>query len=136
MLFRSLKAGFIKNAKIGALVGGVVLAELIALFSSRALSFASGKAAVAATVPKGVSNTAALGQIIYTKYAYFFQSAGMILLTAMIGAIVLTLRHREGVKRQSISAQVARSPKTALEVVKVPSGGYNIPPALKKEAAE
>ena len=134
--FAELKAGFIKNAKIGALVGGVVLAELIALFSSRALSFASGKAAVAATVPKGVSNTAALGQIIYTKYAYFFQSAGMILLTAMIGAIVLTLRHREGVKRQSISAQVARSPKTALEVVKVPSGGYNIPPALKKEAAE
>ena len=134
--FAELKAGFIKNAKIGALVGGVVLAELIALFSSRALSFASGKAAVASAVPKGVSNTQALGQIIYTKYAYFFQGAGMILLTAMIGAIVLTLRHREGVKRQSISRQVARGPKTALEVVKVPSGGYAIPPAPKKEAAE
>ncbi len=136
--FAELKAGFIANAKAGALVGGVVLAELIALFSVRGLTTASGKVSSAAT-PAGVSNTKALGQILYTKYVYFFQGSGLILLVAMIGAIVLTLRHREGVKRQSISAQVARGPKTALEVVKVPSGGFNIPPpsrAKTPEAAE
>ncbi|MGL4396367.1 MAG: NADH-quinone oxidoreductase subunit J [Hyphomicrobium sp.] len=135
--FAELKAGFIKNAKVGALVGGVVLAELVALFVSRGLTVASGRPAAAA-VPNGLSNTEALGQILYTKYVYFFQGAGMILLVAMIGAIVLTLRHREGVRRQSISAQVARGPKTALEVVKVPSGGSVVPAQVrpKTEAAE
>ena len=68
-----------------------------------------------------VSNTAALGQVLYTHYFYFFQAAGLILLTAMVGAIVLTLRHKEGVKRQSISDQVARTPATAVELRKVPS---------------
>ncbi len=133
--FAELKAGFIKNAPIGALVGGVVLAELIALFAFRGLTVAPSKVAAAA-VPSGLSNTEALGQIIYTKYAYFFQGAGMILLVAMIGAIVLTLRHREGVKRQSISEQVARGPKSALEIVKVPSGGSHVPAKKHKEAAE
>ena len=135
--FAELKAGFIKNAPIGALVGGVVLAELIALFAFKGLTFAPGRIAASA-VTSDVSNTKALGQILYTKYAYFFQGAGMILLTAMIGAIVLTLRHRPNVKRQSIAAQVARSPATALEVVKVASGGSSIPAkvAAKAEAAE
>ena len=133
--FAELKAGFIKNAPIGALVGGVVLAELIALFAFRGLTVAPGKVAAAA-VPSGLSNTEALGQIIYTKYAYFFQGAGMILLVAMIGAIVLTLRHREGVKRQSISEQVARGPKTALEVVKVPSGGSHVPAKVAQKTSE
>jgi NADH-quinone oxidoreductase subunit J len=133
--FAELKAGFIKNAPIGALVGGVVLAELIALFAFRGLTVAPGKVAAAA-VPSGITNTEALGQIIYTKYAYFFQGAGMILLVAMIGAIVLTLRHRPGVRRQSISEQVARGPKTAMEIVKVPSGGSHVPPKKHKEAAE
>ena len=68
-----------------------------------------------------LSNTHALGQVIYTHYAYFFQAAGLILLTAMIGAIVLTLRHKEGVKRQDSAAQVARNPATAIEVRKVAS---------------
>ena len=133
--FAELKAGFIKNAKAGALVGGIVLAELIALFSVRGLTTAAGKVASAAT-PAGVSNTKALGQILYTKYVYFFQGSGLILLVAMIGAIVLTLRHREGVKRQSISEQVARDPKAALEVVKVASGGYHIPPAVHAKIPE
>ena len=57
--------------------------------------------------------------MLYTDYVYFFQGAGLILLVAMIGAIVLTLRHKEGVKRQSIAAQVARGKKTAMEIVKV-----------------
>ena len=67
-------------------------------------------------------NTAALGDILYTDYIYFFQIAGLILLVAMIGAIVLTLRHKEGVKRQDISAQVARTPATAIEIKKVETG--------------
>ena len=95
---------------------------------------------VASPVPaagSGITNTQALGEILYTKYVYFFQGAGLILLVAMIGAIVLTLKHRVGIKRQSIAAQVARGPKTGLEVVKVPSGGSIIPPAVKHpEAAE
>lgn len=133
--FAELKAGFIKNAPIGALVGGVVLAELVALFAFRGLEVAPSKIAAAA-VPSNLTNTEALGQILYTKYVYFFQTAGMVLLVAMIGAIVLTLRHREGVKRQSISDQVARGPATALEVVKVPSGGYTVPPAARPKAPE
>lgn len=128
--FAELKAGFIKNAKVGALVGGVVLAELVALFAFQGLTLAPARTAAAA-IPSDVSNTEALGRLIYTKYVYFFQGAGMILLVAMIGAIVLTLRHREGVKRQSIAEQVARGPATALEVIKVPSGGSVIPAAAK-----
>ena len=139
--FAELKAGYIKNAPVGLLVGGIVLAELIALFVGRHIDLGLGKTLAAAT-PTGIDNTKALGMLIYTKYAYFFQGAGLILLTAMIGAIVLTHRRREGVKRQSISAQNARTPATAMSVEKVPSGGYTIPakkpaPAVPaKEAAE
>jgi NADH-quinone oxidoreductase subunit J len=128
--FAELKAGFIKNAKVGALVGGVVLAELVALFAFQGLTLAPARTAAAA-IPSDLSNTEALGRLIYTKYVYFFQGAGMILLVAMIGAIVLTLRQREGVKRQSISEQVARGPATALEIIKVPSGSSVIPAAAK-----
>ncbi len=67
-------------------------------------------------------NTAALGDVLYTNYVYFFQIAGLVLLVAMIGAIVLTLRHRENIKRQDISQQVARTPATAVKVVKVKPG--------------
>lgn len=124
--FAELKAGFIKNAPIGAIVGGIVLAELVLLFLSR--GFATGLAkAPAAVTPASISNTAALGRILYTKYVYFFEAAGLILLVAMIGAIVLTLRHRAGVKRQSIAAQVARNPKTAIEVVHVAPGHAVVP---------
>jgi NADH-quinone oxidoreductase subunit J len=132
--FAALKAGFIRNARVGALVGGIVLAELIALFSYHGLSGAP-VASAASPIPaaaSGVTNTEALGLILYTKYVYFFQAAGLILLVAMIGAIVLTLKHRVNVKRQSVSDQVARGPKTALEVVKVPSGGSVVPAAAKR----
>ena len=67
-----------------------------------------------------MTNTAAIGRVLYTQYFYFFQAAGLVLLVAMIGAIVLTLRERVGVKRQDISRQVARTPETAVEVRKVP----------------
>jgi NADH-quinone oxidoreductase subunit J len=65
--------------------------------------------------------------VLYTKYVYFFEVAGLILLVAMIGAIVLTLQHKVGVRRQSIAAQVARRPATAVEVVKVASGEAIVP---------
>lgn len=137
--FAELKAGFIKNAGIGAIVGAIVLGEILALVGYRGLTAASALNA-AAPVPaasSGVTNTQALGEILYTRYVYFFEGASLILFVAMIGAIVLTLKHREGVKRQSISAQVARGPKTGMEVIKVPSGGSVIPPAVKHpEAAE
>jgi NADH-quinone oxidoreductase subunit J len=136
--FAALKAGFIKNAPVGVLVGGIVLAELVALFTYHGLSVAPATVA-ASPVPTGVTNTEALGLLLYTKYVYFFQGAGLILLVAMIGAIVLTLRHRPNVKRQSISEQVARSPRNTLEIVKVPSGGWTVPapkPPKQTEPAE
>jgi NADH-quinone oxidoreductase subunit J len=126
--FAELRAGFIKNAPVGVLIGGVVLAELVMLFLAR--GFGLGVAGSAQSpMPPGMSNTEALGQILYTKYAYFFQASGLVLLVAMIGAIVLTLRHKQGVKRQSVAAQVARSPATALEVVKVAPGQAIVPSA-------
>ena len=68
------------------------------------------------------TNTAALGNVLYTDYAFYFQIAGLVLLVAMIGAIVLTLQHKAGVKRQNIAQQVGRTPATAIEIKKVQSG--------------
>lgn len=126
--FAELRAGFIENAPIGLIVGGIVLAELIALFGVYGFELGVGKQ-LAAAAPAGVANTKALGLLIYTKYAYFFQGAGLVLLVAMVGAIVLTLRHKEGVKRQSISAQVNRTPEMSVEVVKVAPGQAIVPSA-------
>jgi NADH-quinone oxidoreductase subunit J len=124
--FAELKAGFIRNAPVGLLVGGVVLAELVLLFLAR--GFTAGVTGSPATkIPEGISNTAALGQVLYTKYVFFFQASALVLLVAMVGAIVLTLRQREGIKRQSIAAQVARGPATAVEVVKVAPGQAIVP---------
>ena len=123
--FAELKAGFIKNSPVGLLVGGIVLAELVLLFAGR--GFGLGVAHAPGAAAAGVSNTQALGLVLYTRYAYYFEIAGLILLVAMIGAIVLTLQHKPGVRRQSIAAQVARTPKTGVEIVKVPSGGAIIP---------
>ncbi|MGE0024570.1 MAG: NADH-quinone oxidoreductase subunit J [Geminicoccaceae bacterium] len=129
--FAELRAGFIKNAPVGLLVGGVVLAELVLLVLARgAAPVTPGLAA--SPIPLGMTNTEALGQVLYTKYVYIFQGAGLVLLVAMVGAIVLTLRHKEGVKRQSIAAQVARGPATAVAMVKVASGGAKIPEAAKQ----
>ena len=127
--FAELKAGFIKNAPVGLLVGGIVLAELVLLFAGRGFGLGVAQAPGAAIAQAGaqVSNTQALGLVLYTKYVYFFEVAGLILLVAMVGAIVLTLQHKVGIRRQSIAAQVARTPKTGVEIVKVPSGGAIIP---------
>ena len=131
--FAELRAGYIKNAPLGLIIGGIVLAELVMILGFRLVqpTVLAKAAAPAPLAGSGLNNTEALGRIIYTQYAYLFEAAGLVLLTAMIGAIVLTLRHKPGVKRQSIAAQVARGPKTAMEVVKVPSGGFSIPDAPK-----
>jgi len=129
--FAELKAGFIKNAPVGLLVGGTVLVELVLLFLARGFGLGLAKTPGAAMPDpaSGISNTEAIGRLLYTKYAFFFQGAGLILLVAMVGAIVLTLRAREGVKRQSVPAQNARGPATAIEIVKVPAGNAIVPSA-------
>ncbi|MBB3770447.1 MULTISPECIES: NADH-quinone oxidoreductase subunit J [Ancylobacter] len=119
--FVELRQGFLQYLPVGALVGLVFLAELVLVLGS--WTFGTGvTGAVASTAAPGVSNAVQIGRVLYTDYIYFFQAAGFILLVAMIGAIVLTLRHKENVKRQSIPVQNARSKATAIDVVKVPSG--------------
>ncbi|UXN02431.1 NADH-quinone oxidoreductase subunit J [Bartonella sp. HY406] len=118
--FAELKRGALQYAPIGALVGLILLIELVVVFTSNSIIPDVTIAAKAASdVAK--TNTQALGEILYTDYVLYFQLAGLVLLVAMIGAIVLTLRHRPNVKRQSIAAQVARTPETAIEIKKVES---------------
>jgi NADH-quinone oxidoreductase subunit J len=121
--FVELRQGFLNYLPVGALVGIVLLAELLIVLGGWAYA-PDVPMNIAAPIPEldQASNTAALGQLLYTRYIYFFQAAGLILLVAMIGAIVLTLRHKEGVKRQSIAEQVGRTPATAVEIRKVESG--------------
>jgi NADH-quinone oxidoreductase subunit J len=121
--FAELKQGALQYAPVGALVGLILAAELIVVVGG--YSFAPELAtSVAQPVPDIATrhNTAALGDILYTDYILHFQLSGMVLLVAMVGAIVLTLRHKAGVRRQSIAAQVARTPATAIEVKKVETG--------------
>jgi len=121
--FVELRSGFVRYLPIGGLVGLVLLAELIVVSVSWAVTPAGTVAGAAA--PAGaaaLSNTRALGDILYTRYVFAFQAAGLILLVAMIGAIMLTLRHRTDVRRQSIAAQLARTRAQSVEVVKVPVG--------------
>jgi len=121
--FVELRQGFLDYLPVGALVGLIVLGELLLVLASWVIA-PEATVDVAARIPPlaSESNTQAIGELLYTRYIYFFQAAGMVLLVAMVGAIVLTLRHKEGVKRQSISAQVARNPATSVEVRKVETG--------------
>jgi NADH-quinone oxidoreductase subunit J len=123
--FAELREGFLQYLPIGALIGIVLLAEILLVVGAWTIGGGTPRVA-AAPIPTGVSNTEAIGLVLYTKYIYYFQAAGLVLLVAMIGAIVLTLRHKEGVKRQNISDQVARTPETAIEIRKVrPGQGLN-----------
>jgi NADH-quinone oxidoreductase subunit J len=121
--FAELRQGFQRYLPFGALIALVFLAELIVVVGAWAIDPKLLKAAegAATAIPPNVSNTQALGRLLYTKYVYYFQAAGLVLLVAMIGAIVLTLRERVGVKRQEIARQVARTKATAMEIKKVPS---------------
>jgi NADH-quinone oxidoreductase subunit J len=121
--FAELRQGFLQYLPIGALVGVIFLAELLLVVAGWTIAPTMSET-IAAPIPPiaGIPNTEAIGGVLYTRYVYFFQAAGLILLVAMVGAIVLTLRHRERIKRQDISQQVARTKATAIEVVKVRSG--------------
>jgi NADH-quinone oxidoreductase subunit J len=132
--FAELRAGFMMHAPLGALVGLVLLAELIMVLGFHFVRPGVLATASAPMPPVGsaISNTQAIGRVLYTKYVLFFQGAGLILLVAMIGAIVLTLRHKQGVKRQSIAAQVSRGRGSAIEVVKVAPGQAIVPAALER----
>jgi NADH-quinone oxidoreductase subunit J len=121
--FAELRQGFLNYLPVGALVGVVFLVELLLVVAAWAIAPGTPQQITAPIPPADVyTNTEALGLVLYTRYVYFFQIAGMVLLVAMIGAIVLTLRHKPGVKRQNIAAQVARTPATAIELKQVPPG--------------
>ncbi len=114
--FAELKQGFVKYLPIGGFIALCVAGEL----GYAASGWTHSPHGAAAASPAGlVSNTQALGRVLYTHYFLFFQAAGFILLTAMIGAIVLTLRHKPGVKRQNVADQIARTPDQAVVVRKV-----------------
>jgi NADH-quinone oxidoreductase subunit J len=119
-----LREGFLKYLPVGALIGLVLLAEILlglGVIGSTPTSLAAlGKAGPQVLA---VDNTRAIGRVLYTQYFYLFQVAGLVLLVAMIGAIVLTLRTRPGVRRQRISEQLYRPKGDAVTVVKVPSRG-------------
>ncbi|MDP2780014.1 MULTISPECIES: NADH-quinone oxidoreductase subunit J [Devosia] len=119
--FVSLRQGFLQYAPVGVLVGVVLLLELLLVAGSFVVSPEVTSAAVL-PMDDGVENIRAIGQVLYTRYIFIFQGAGAVLLVAMIGAIVLTLRHKSNVKRQDPVKQVGRRPSETLEVVKVKSG--------------
>lgn len=118
--FAEFRQGFLQYLPIGALIGLIFAVELLLVVGAWVIDPQIVRAPVAA-IPANISNTEALGRVLYTQYIYYFQAAGLVLLVAMIGAIVLTLRERPGVKRQNIVAQNARTKATAMEVRKVQS---------------
>jgi NADH-quinone oxidoreductase subunit J len=121
--FAELRQGSLQYVPMGGLVGAIFLAELLLVVGGWVIGPDVSQAITAPTPPiANTSNTEALGQVLYTRYIYFFQAAGMVLLVAMIGAIVLTLRHKPNVKRQNIADQVARTKASAIDIVKVRSG--------------
>ena len=119
--FVELRQGFMRYLPVGGLIGLLLLVELVLMFGAWVFAPESASVAVAPT-PGNLSNTAALGALLYTRYVYAFQAAGMILLVAMIGAIVLTLRERKDMRHQKIAQQIARGRAEAVEIVKVRPG--------------
>jgi NADH-quinone oxidoreductase subunit J len=119
--FAELREGFLEYLPIGLVIGAIFLAELLLVGGGWVINAGVAKS-ITAAIPTNVSNTEALGLVLYTRYIYYFQLAGMVLLVAMVGAIVLTLRHKVSVKRQDINVQNARTPELAMSVRKVASG--------------
>jgi NADH-quinone oxidoreductase subunit J len=119
--FAELRQGFLQYLPIGVLVGVVFLAELLLVAGAWVIGPGLPQT-ISAPIPTTMTNTEALGRVLYTQYVYYFQAAGVVLLVAMVGAIVLTLRHKPNVKRQNISDQVARTKETAIDIVQVRPG--------------
>lgn len=123
--FTALRRGVLDYLPIGAVIGIVFFVELLMMVMVGTGGLGAGAAkAITDPIPSpaDVTNTEALGQVLYTKYVYYFEAAGLVLLVAMIGAIVLTLRHKPDVKRQNIADQVARTKATAIRIRKVQPG--------------
>jgi NADH-quinone oxidoreductase subunit J len=119
--FAELKQGFLSYMPIGALVALALMAELL-LVAGAASAAQGAPIALAPTAPNAVTNAEAIGAVLYTDYLLVFQMAGLVLFLAMIGAIVLTLRHRPGVKKQDVAAQVGRRRADAVELKDVRPG--------------
>jgi NADH-quinone oxidoreductase subunit J len=121
--FAELRQGFLTYLPIGLVIGLILLVELALVFGAWIVSpLAESAARAPSPPPSSITNTHALGMVLYTNYIYLFELAGFVLLVAMVGAIVLTLRHREGVRRQSIDRQMGRRAEKSLEIQNVPSG--------------
>jgi NADH-quinone oxidoreductase subunit J len=118
--FAQLRQGFARYLPAGGVVAAILLFEMVLV--STAVATRGAAAGRAPEVAGGMSNAEAIGRVLYTDYFYFFQAAGIVLLIAMIGAIVLTLKHRPHVKRQNIARQVARNRASGMEVVTIESG--------------
>src|SRR5690349_24616092 len=132
--FAELREGFMQYLPVGIVIGGIFLFELLLTVGAWVINPAVTKT-ITAPIPSNISNTEALGLVLYTKYIHYFQLAGIVLLVAMIGAIVLTLRHKPNVRRQSIPVQNARTKAMAMEVVKV-APGQGLQDTPPREAAE
>jgi NADH-quinone oxidoreductase subunit J len=118
-----MRKGFLQYLPIGGLIGVILLVELTLIAGAWVAAPEAGAvASIPIAPPEQVHNTKALGNVMYTDYIYLFQAAGLILLVAMVGAIVLTLRQREGVRRQSIAGQIARTRAESIELKDVPRG--------------
>ena len=119
--FASLRQGMLQDAPVGVVVGVILLLELLLVGGSFVLPTGVDASAMV-PIEQGVQNTQQIGQLLYTRYVFLFQGAGAVLLVAMIGAIVLTLRHKPNVKRQDVFKQTGRKRSEGVELVKVKSG--------------
>ena len=120
--FVALRQGFAQYLPIGGVVALILAFEMVSVAVVVANEGLAGKNPAPDANAGQVSNTVAIGRVLYTDYVFFFQAAGLVLLVAMIGAIVLTLRHKSGVKRQNIGAQVARTPAKGMRMVQIKPG--------------
>jgi NADH-quinone oxidoreductase subunit J len=120
--FAELRKGFASYLPVGGVVALVLTIEMVMVGFIVASKGAAARNAAPMAHGVGLSNTETIGQVLYTDYAYYFEAAGMVLLVAMIGAIVLTLRHKPGVRRQNIGDQTARTPKGGMKIVTIQPG--------------
>jgi NADH-quinone oxidoreductase subunit J len=120
--FDTLKQGFTRYLPLGGLVAGVLVVEMAIVAVAIGQTGAAGRNATPMAAAAGITNAETIGRVLYTSYVYYFQAAGLVLLVAMIGAIVLTLRHKPNVRRQSVAAQVGRTRAAGLRLVEIKSG--------------
>jgi NADH-quinone oxidoreductase subunit J len=120
--FVALRQGFARYLPIGGVVAGILTVEMIVVATMIATKGAASRVSGPQASLPDVTNAETIGRVLYTDYVYFFQAAGLVLLVAMIGAIVLTLRHKPGVRRQDVSAQTARNPKSGMRMVDIQPG--------------